>query len=191
MNNNIMLLENVDVFIPNALMSFRGISQGAKLAWAKLAQHAGEKGEAYSDIETLAHEVGTQKRQCVRYIQELEKNNLIKVIRPEGVDKLGHKTNCYIFLWNEIYDTAVVRESVERESIEKESHTKEKKGRVWMEEKENNFIGLPKLIKYLNLSRIRICKLIKHEKLPYYKLGNRYYFKLTEIDEYLSSKKLQ
>ncbi len=60
-----------------------------------------------------------------------------------------------------------------------------------MEENKNDFINLTGLIKYLNLSRIRIYKLIKHEKLPYYKLGNRYYFKLMEIDEYLSSKKLQ
>lgn len=60
-----------------------------------------------------------------------------------------------------------------------------------MEEIKNNFINLTELIKYLNLSRVRIYELIKHEKLPYYKLGNRYYFKLTEIDVYLDTKKLQ
>ena len=60
-----------------------------------------------------------------------------------------------------------------------------------MEENKNDFIDLPKLIKYLNLSRIRIYGLIKHDKLPCYKLNNKYYFKLAEIDQFLSSKKNQ
>lgn len=83
-------------FIPNCLMSFAGISQGAKLVWARLAQYAGEKGEAFPAIETLAREVGSEKRQCIRYLKELEKNNFIKIIKAQGKDRLMHKTNGYI-----------------------------------------------------------------------------------------------
>ena len=132
----------VGAFIPNALMQYTGISQGAKLIWARLAQYAGEKGEAYPSLETLANDIGVKKLQAIQYLKELEKKQFIKVLRANGKDKFLHKTNRYIFLWNTILAgmqkhtsagmqkhtqrESVVRESVEKESVEKEKEIKEK-----------------------------------------------------------------
>ena len=135
-------------FIPNALMQYTGLTQGAKLVWARLAQYTGEKGEAYPKIITLAKDVGVEERQCQRYLKELENKKFIKVLRAEGFNKVLHKTNRYIFLWNEIfnvnvrssddiydtssddiYDTLLERESIERESL-KNTHKEEDKKAV-------------------------------------------------------------
>ena len=117
-------------FIPNILMKYRGLSGGAKLVWARLAQFSGEKGVCFPAIDTIADEVGIEKRQCIRYLSELEKFNFIEIIRPEGENKLKHLTNKYYFLWHDIFnDTSggvindTQRESVLRESVLRESHT--------------------------------------------------------------------
>ena len=94
----------VGAFIPNALMQYTGLTQGAKLTWARLAQYAGEKGEAYPSLETLANDIGVKKLQAIQYLKELEKKQFIEVLRASGKDKLLHKTNRYIFLWNSIFN---------------------------------------------------------------------------------------
>ena len=60
-----------------------------------------------------------------------------------------------------------------------------------MEESKNNFIGIEKLSKNLNLSRQKIYDLIKNYKLPCYRFGKRYSFKLNEIERFFNTKKLQ
>ena len=134
----------VGAFIPNALMQYTGLTQGAKLTWARLAQYAGEKGEAYPSLETLANDIGVKKLQVIQYLKELEKKQFIEVLRASGKDKLLHKTNRYIFLWSAIFHTSesmqkhtsagmqnhtsagmqnhTQRESVVRESQEKNTH---------------------------------------------------------------------
>ena len=60
-----------------------------------------------------------------------------------------------------------------------------------MKEINGNFVSITWLVKYLNLSKMKIYSLIKNDKLPYYRLGRRYYFKLNEIDEFINNKKCQ
>lgn len=60
-----------------------------------------------------------------------------------------------------------------------------------MKEIKGDFVSITWLVKYLNLSKMKIYSLMKNDKLPYYRLGRRYYFKLTEIDEFINGKKLQ
>ena len=60
-----------------------------------------------------------------------------------------------------------------------------------MKEINGDFVSITWLVKYLNFSKMKIYSLIKNDKLPYYRLGRRYYFKLTEIDEFINGKKLQ
>ena len=60
-----------------------------------------------------------------------------------------------------------------------------------MKEINDNFVSITWLVKYLNLSKMKIYSLMKNDKLPYYRLGRRYYFKLTEIDEFINNKKCQ
>ena len=60
-----------------------------------------------------------------------------------------------------------------------------------MEEIKSDLIDLPKLKKYLNISQGKVYSLIKRSDIPYYKLNGRYYFKTSEIDNFMMSKKIQ
>lgn len=80
-------------FVPNWLSERLEISAAAKLCFARLSQYAGEDGECFPKIETLAKAIGAQKRATQRYLRELEKFKLIKTIRQGP-----HLPNKYIFL---------------------------------------------------------------------------------------------
>ena len=60
-----------------------------------------------------------------------------------------------------------------------------------MKEINGDFVSITRLVKYLNFSKMKIYSLMRNDKLPYYRLGRRYYFKLTEIDEFINNKKCQ
>jgi hypothetical protein len=94
----------VGAFIPNAILRCKELSSMAKLVWARLCEFAGEKGECYPSQETLANELGTNKRSIIRSLQELEDHGFIKRVKPTGQDKLNHKTNRYKFLWHECFE---------------------------------------------------------------------------------------
>jgi hypothetical protein len=72
--------------VPNWLLERRELSQGAKLAYARLCQYAAkdgtDEGTAWPRRETLADELGVTARQVDRYLKELENNKLIHVDRP-------------------------------------------------------------------------------------------------------------
>ena len=54
------------IFIPEALVRFRGVSPGAKLAYGRLVRYGGEDGECYPGVETLGREIGVKKRHVLR-----------------------------------------------------------------------------------------------------------------------------
>jgi excisionase family DNA binding protein len=60
-----------------------------------------------------------------------------------------------------------------------------------MEEIKSEYVGIAYLAKYLNLSKTKIYELIKKNKLPCYKFSKNYRFRLTEIDQFINSKKIQ
>jgi hypothetical protein len=66
------------IFIPEALVRARGISLGAKITYGRLARYAGEDGNCYPSVPTLAFEIGTCERQTQRYLAELEKKQFIR-----------------------------------------------------------------------------------------------------------------
>jgi hypothetical protein len=72
----------VGSFIPNWLMCRRELSQGAKLAYARLCQYAGDKGIAFPKREVIAAEIGVSNSQFDRYIKELLRNRLVETDRP-------------------------------------------------------------------------------------------------------------
>ena len=59
-----------------------------------------------------------------------------------------------------------------------------------MEESKNDFIGIGKLTRKTNLSRTKIINLIKNDKLPAYRLGKNYFFKLSEVERFFNTKKI-
>lgn len=79
--------------IPNWLQCRSEISQGAKLAYARLAQYAGENGRCFPKQRTLAVELGVSERTANEYIRKLVKFKLIERDRPG----LG-QSNSYFFL---------------------------------------------------------------------------------------------
>lgn len=81
--------------IPNWLQCRREINQGAKLAYARLAQHAGKDGECFPKQETLAVELGVSERTANEYVRTLVKFRLIEKERPG----LG-MSNRYFFLYH-------------------------------------------------------------------------------------------
>jgi hypothetical protein len=83
----------VGSMIPNWLQCRREVSQGAKLAYARLAQHAGRDGECFPKQQTLAAELGVSERTANEYVRTLVKYKLIEMERPG----LG-RSNRYFFL---------------------------------------------------------------------------------------------
>lgn len=79
--------------IPNWLQRRREVSQGAKLAYARLAQHAGKDGACFPKQETLAVELGVSARMANDYVRTLVRHKLIEMERPG----LG-MSNRYFFL---------------------------------------------------------------------------------------------
>ena len=88
--------------IPNTLMRYTGLSHGAKLIWARLAQYAGADGRAYPAVGTLAQDVGLKKRHTQNLLAELKTKGFIE-------SELGPRANAYYFLFHQ----ALIEEEVQ------------------------------------------------------------------------------
>jgi len=93
------------IFIPEALVRATGISPGAKIALGRLARYAGENGDCYPSVPTLAGELGMSERQIQRYVAELERVALIR--RVPRVAESGQTSNVFVFLWHSIFAAGV------------------------------------------------------------------------------------
>jgi hypothetical protein len=96
------------IFIPEALCSWSDLSPGAKLCYARLARYAGEDGKCFPGVETLAQEIGVGRRQCQRYMSELELRALIR--RQSRYVADSQISNQYEFLWHEVFECARPRQ---------------------------------------------------------------------------------
>jgi hypothetical protein len=94
----------VGAFVPNWLMEIPEVSPGAKLLYARLAQHAGQNGECYPGQDTLARELATAVRTVGRYVAELRRHGLIEEQR-RGLSR----TNLYLFPWHPWMESAKPR----------------------------------------------------------------------------------
>jgi Helix-turn-helix domain len=79
----------VGSMIPNWLQCRPEIGQGPKLAYARLAQYAGEDGKCFPKQTTLAAELGVSERMVNEYIRTLVKFGLIEKER-HGLGKPNH-----------------------------------------------------------------------------------------------------
>jgi DNA-binding transcriptional regulator YhcF (GntR family) len=93
------------------------LTPGAKLLWARLAQFAGKDGKCYPSYQTLADEIGYSVKNIPNLLKELEENQFIEIIHPEGEDRLLHRHNQYEFLWHKLF------EEDEKEMAEKYQRT--------------------------------------------------------------------
>jgi helix-turn-helix protein len=85
------------IFIPEALVRYRGLTCGAKIAYGRLARYAGEKGECFPSIPTLATETGIGATQARAYVHELSAKRFIAIEARPGT------SGVYKFLWHEAF----------------------------------------------------------------------------------------
>jgi hypothetical protein len=90
------------IFIAEALVRSRIVSQGAKLAWGRLARYAGGNGDCFPAVGTLAEEIGIGERQCQKYLTELEHAKLIR--RIDRFADGAQRSNNFEFLWHSIFE---------------------------------------------------------------------------------------
>jgi hypothetical protein len=121
------------IWVPDALVRAKGISPGAKLAYGRLARYAGQDGNCYPAVRTLAAEIGIRVRQTQNYLAELERNKLIR--RITRLSKKGQRSNAFEFLWHRLFEEGVKKTAPEgvqdiapervHDPSPKESHIKE------------------------------------------------------------------
>jgi len=85
------------VFIPEALTRYRALSSGAKIVYGRLARYAGENGDCFPSIPSLAAEVGLGATQTRRYVHELSEKRFIAIEERPGTSRV------YKFLWHEAF----------------------------------------------------------------------------------------
>ncbi len=77
------------VYIPAFLLRYRGISPSAKLCFARLVKFCGQSEVCFPSQETIAEELGVSIRSIGGYLQELEEDGFIEIIR-QGLQRPNH-----------------------------------------------------------------------------------------------------
>lgn len=93
-------------FLPNWLLVRQELTHGAKVAYARLTEYAGNKGYAFPAEKTLAVSIGVSHRQCQRYVAELISHKLV-----ETEDQGMGRAQRYFFLehpWMSLRDDIYV-----------------------------------------------------------------------------------
>lgn len=85
-------------WVPNCLLSYRGLTPGAKLCWTRLSRFAGKDLECWPSLTLLCEEIGVSERSARGYLTELEQAGFIKVIQ-RGLQQ----TNKYQILKHRIF----------------------------------------------------------------------------------------
>jgi hypothetical protein len=86
------------LIVPAPLSRYRGIGPGAKLTWGRLARYQSKSGDAFPSIPTLAAELGIGATQARAYVQELVRENLVRITQRSGT------SSTYEFLWHAAFD---------------------------------------------------------------------------------------
>ena len=115
--------------IPNSLMKYRGLSDIAKILWARLAQYSGEDGICCPTIETLSIEVGRNPSTVIAALKKLESQGFIAILRNTADPDWSQ--NFYLFLMH----PALLRE-IEPPQSKKGQITKEHQAKMQKSRKE-------------------------------------------------------
>ena len=71
--------EDYGIKIPGWLVRYKEVSFGAKVTYGRLVQYAGKNGVAYPYVQTLATEIGAERRTVERYLKELRELGVLEV----------------------------------------------------------------------------------------------------------------
>ena len=99
----------VGLFIPDVLASYNGLQLSSKIVWGKLAQYAGEDGNCFPAVDTIASGLGCSTRTVRRCIKELEEKQFIEVETCYNEKSRSQTSNRYYFLWHPLFDSALTR----------------------------------------------------------------------------------
>ena len=91
------------IFIPNGIVQMKDLTATTKLVYGVLNKYAGKDGKCYPKQSTIANDIGISKRRIITHLNRLEKVRLITRTRPEGGDRLAHKTTRYSFLFHKCF----------------------------------------------------------------------------------------
>jgi len=72
-------------FLPEQISRFKRLSLGAKVIYGRLCRFAGEDGDVFPALRTLADETGISERQAQRYIHEVENGRSWRLTATTGV----------------------------------------------------------------------------------------------------------
>ncbi len=67
--------------VPNVILTNKGLSVGAKLAYAMLLHYAWQNNFCFPGQERLATDIGAGKRSVIRFMAELERAGFVAVKR--------------------------------------------------------------------------------------------------------------
>lgn len=81
-NNARAYLASAGAFVPHWLLARAEISHGAKLTYARLAQKVDDGGVVRANPAKLAAHLGSEVRQVMLFLIELEKRSLIEIQSP-------------------------------------------------------------------------------------------------------------
>lgn len=81
-NNARAYLASAGAFVPHWLLARAEISHGAKLTYARLAQKVDDRGVVRANPAKLAAHLGSEVRQVMLFLIELEKRSLIEIQSP-------------------------------------------------------------------------------------------------------------
>lgn len=93
------------IFVPEGLVKLNTLSPGAKVTYGRLCRYAGQNGNCFPSVGTLASETGVGERQAQRYLAELERHRLIE--RINRFDEKGQTSNAFHFLWHPAFESGV------------------------------------------------------------------------------------
>lgn len=100
------------LYLPKVVAARTDITLLQKLLYGALFSHCGKSGHVFPSQETLSAELGVKEDTIHQNIRRLVDVGLLLVKRPSGRDKLLHKTNRYLFIWDEHWDrSSQVKES--------------------------------------------------------------------------------
>lgn len=88
------------VIIPDPIFKHGELSVGAKFCYGRLLRYSGETARCYPRIATIAKELGVSDRTIQTYLRDLENQRLIRRVKRDG-----GKSNQFLFLWHESFET--------------------------------------------------------------------------------------
>lgn len=100
-----------NISIPRGIAHRTDLSPLAKLLYGALNAHCGQDGNVYPSQKLLGEELGYAEKTIQKGLKELSDMGLIRIVNPTGKDRLLHRRNHYVFLWDGSLDESCKMES--------------------------------------------------------------------------------